>query len=1142
MANMVYALVVGIDEYPDPQHRLAGCVNDAQAVASFLQSQVPAQHLSLKTMLNAEVSRQALIDAFRQHLGQAGLSDTAFFFYAGHGSQERAPEMFWTIEPDRLDETLVCHDSRTPGGWDLADKEIALLLGELGAKQPHIAVVLDCCHSGSGTRAAHWSDVVRRFPTDSRDRPLDAFLPGVIEAARRTVSGDSGWDTPDTGRHVLLAACRDDQEAKEYSAGTQRRGAFTWFLLEALQTGGSGVTYREAYKRARALLEVNVAAQTPQIEASDDADLDRPFLGGKVRSQQGIYTVRRRADGAWTIDAGRVHGFAPPQGSERTDLAVFDFAATPAAMSSVSNAVARAHVTAVQSGDSVIELNEGTLAAGATYRAVVTGLPLPLSRVRFSGDGAGIALLQSAMASASPTGGPSTYIVEVASGEDVHVNVTDGRYEMRRASDSRPIAEPVSGVSADAAQRVIRALEHVARWSRVVALENPASRLAASDVSLELYAASSPDPIRQSEIELSYQRDASGKLASATFRVKLRNHGERTLYCGLIGLSQMYGVDNLFPEGTLRLEPGQEAWVNGGKSLYARIPKRLVAQGVTECTDILKLIVTTTEFDVRLLAQPDIDQPYTRSATRAPQTRKGTLNRMLERVHTRALSSEPDADEEIDDFLTTALTIRTVRPRDGAQVNDATPVTLDANVVIAPHAAFRGLARLTTIGNVGRDIGAHVEPPIFRDQTGVVVPLQLTGARGTDEGLSALELLDLVRPESVTPEAPLRVSLPVSLQENEAVLPLAHDGEFFLPVGHAMKTDSGVVLDIVRLPTEVQGRRSLTSAIRIVFHKLVLRPLGVRYKYPLLACVDLGPDGKVQYDADSDSIRRRVAGASRIVLFVHGIIGDTTLMAGCIAARGLDELVMAFDYENLHTTIEANAELLRDRLADVGLTKGHVKDFQIVAHSMGGLVSRWFIEQLGGKEIVKHLVMAGTPNAGSPWPTVQEWASTAAALAVNGLTTIAWPVQAIGWVLAGVERIDNALDEMTPGCPFLTQLAALPDPHVPYTIIAGNTSIPPAVVVNGNDSRLTRLLRKLSPRGALHKGLTLALFGQPNDIAVTVTSINEVGGNRHPAPVVHETACDHVTYFTHAASLDLLRAALNWGTGAGASVSSGAPL
>src|SRR5262249_51340907 len=154
----------------------------------------------------------------------------------------------------------------------------------LATRQPHIVAVLDCCHSGSGTRAAQMG--VRRFPTDLRDRPLEAFLPGVVEAARQMTAGDSGWDAPVSGKHVLLAACRDDQEAKEYSAGTERRGAFTWFLLDSLQTGGSGVTYREAYKRAKALLEANVGAQTPQLEATNDTDLDRPFLGGEVRSQQ----------------------------------------------------------------------------------------------------------------------------------------------------------------------------------------------------------------------------------------------------------------------------------------------------------------------------------------------------------------------------------------------------------------------------------------------------------------------------------------------------------------------------------------------------------------------------------------------------------------------------------------------------------------------------------------------------------------------------------------------------------------------------------------------------------------------------------------------------------------------------------------
>jgi len=1133
MAGHVHALIVGIDEYPDPRHRLSGCANDARAVAAFLEAHF-AGRLSLALLLNAAATRQALIDGFRQHLGKAGAGDTAFFFYAGHGSQERAPEIFWTIEPDRLDETLVCHDSRLPGGWDLADKELALLLRELADKKPHTTVVLDCCHSGSGTRAAAWNDTVRRFPTDLRERPIVAFLPGVVDAARAT-SGDSGWDGPATGQHVLLAACRDDQEAKEYSAGNERRGAFSWFLLDALQTGGSNLTYRELHKRAKALLEVNVAAQTPQLEATDDKDLDRPFLGGEVVPQTGIYTVSQGGDGAWTIDAGRVHGIAPQQGTERTELAVFKFGTEVTAIRSAENAIARAHVTDVRVDRSVIAVDTGTLAAGSTYRAIVTGLPLPLSKVRFTGEKAGQDLLKAALSTSAPGGMPSAYVAQVEQGEDFRVDAVDGRFDLIRASDNRPLTAPVNDVSAAGAATVVARLEHIARWARVSALDNAASRLNVSDVALEIYAGASASPVVGSEVELSYRRNEAGKSISPTFKVKLKNNSNRTLYCGLVGLSEMYGVENLFPQGTLKLDAGQEAWVNDGKPLSARIPPRLQAEGVTECSDILKLIVTTSEFDVRLLAQSDVDLGYTRSATRSASPRRSTLNRMLERVHTRALSAVPDDDEEIDDFRTSAVTIRTVQPRAGVSVTGQAPATLEAGVVISPHAGFRGVARLTGIGEMGRDIGSNVEPALFRDEPGVVVPLQLTAARGGDQGLSALELLDIVNPEAVTPETPLKVKIPISLQQHEVLLPLVHDGEFFIPVGHASPTAGGTMIDIVRLPDAVQGRRSLTSAIRIAFHKLVLQPLGVPYKYPLLSCVDLDAEGKVTYDTDLQSIRQRVAGASRIALFVHGIIGDTTMMAGCIAARQLGELVMAFDYENLHTTIEKNAELLRDRLVDAGLTAGHAKELQIVAHSMGGLVSRWFVEQLGGKAVVTHLIMAGTPNAGSPWPNVQEWASTAAALALNSFTGVGWPVQAIGWVLKGVERVDNALDEMAPGSQFLKDLAASPDPGIPYTIVAGNTSVLGEVLAGGEGSRLARLLRKLSIRDVTHMALTLALFREANDIAVSVASIKQIAGTRRPVPVVHEAKCDHVTYFTTPAALGVLRTALNWGeAGSGA--------
>ena len=175
--------------------------------------------------------------------GKAKKGDVALFYYSGHGSQEQAPEEFWKLEPDHLDETLVLFDSRSPGSWDLADKEIAKLIGDVAAKGPHVAVILDCCHSGSGTREIE--TVVRRAPTDLRRRPIESFLVSVAEAeaasASRSVKakGSSRYAPPE-GRHVLFAACRDDEEAKEYVGDGKHHGAFSFFLGDRPQERGGG--------------------------------------------------------------------------------------------------------------------------------------------------------------------------------------------------------------------------------------------------------------------------------------------------------------------------------------------------------------------------------------------------------------------------------------------------------------------------------------------------------------------------------------------------------------------------------------------------------------------------------------------------------------------------------------------------------------------------------------------------------------------------------------------------------------------------------------------------------------------------------------------------------------------------------------
>src|SRR5208337_398923 len=176
------------------------------------------------------------------------------FYYSGHGSQKQAPEEFWKLEPDHLDETLVLFDSRSPGSGDLADKEIAKLIGDVAAKGPHVAVILDCCHSGSGTREIQ--TVVRRAPTDLRHRPIESFLVSVDEAkaasatrsaTRAATAKGSSRYVPPEGRHVLFAACRDDEEAKEYVGDGKHHGAFSFFLGAALKSAAGVPTYRDLF-------------------------------------------------------------------------------------------------------------------------------------------------------------------------------------------------------------------------------------------------------------------------------------------------------------------------------------------------------------------------------------------------------------------------------------------------------------------------------------------------------------------------------------------------------------------------------------------------------------------------------------------------------------------------------------------------------------------------------------------------------------------------------------------------------------------------------------------------------------------------------------------------------------------------------
>jgi pimeloyl-ACP methyl ester carboxylesterase len=1166
MSRTLYALLVGIDDYPAAVPPLNGCLNDIGVVETFLMERAAGEGfgLELLALRNNQASRQAVIDAFLNHLGQASKDDVVLFYYSGHGSQENTPPEFWHLEPDRLDETMVCYDSRLPGNYDLADKELAKLIAQVATNDPHILIILDSCHSGSGTRAP--VDVkIRRAPTDTRARPIGSFLVTPDEARnltkpRAALGSKNGWLTLPRGRHIVMAACQEDEEAKEIITEGGSRGVFSYCLAETLQIVGSGMTYRDVFKRVNALVRAKAARQCPLIEATDVSDLDRPFLGGAILAHTPYFTVSFHKANGWIIDGGAVHGIPAASGLDTTILALFPASGDMRQLEVLQSAIGEARVIQRMPTRSKVSLSLKAERPDPrlTYRAVITLLPLAPLGIQITGEESAAKLIRNLIATAGPGGTASLLVQENADAADLRLLAQRNGYRIMRAVDDRPLVIDVAGVSENSARQTVERLEHIARWVRIANLHNPSTKLLPEAVKLDLYVVVSSgeewlvDVAKEgAELRFTYEF-VDGERKPPRFKMRLTNQSQMRLYCVLLDLPETYGVSSGLLEGNgIWLDPHEEGWakVNGDVLIPGIVPDEYVKEGLTEIKDILKLIVSTEECDATLLDQGDLDVKLeTRQGSSRSSVPMNTLGNLMRRVQTRQLGGSQS--EKLADWMTNELSLTIVCPRESVPVPDeGKQVQLAPHISLQGHSGLRALARLNTAMATSRDTDLQRLPPLppwLVDDPSVVRPFQLSVGRGGEAGLSVLEFHDVDQKSAatVTPDSPLRLRVDFPLQEEEGVLPVGFDGEFFLPLGWARQTENAIEINLERLPEPLVNKRSLTGSIRIFFKKVISEHFGTTYEYPLLAAVQSDKNGKIQYTFERELVRAKVREAHRILLYVHGIIGDTRGMAASAFQSGLPaasqiplmkeryDLILTFDYENLNTEIEQTARDLKQRLADVGLGEGHDKELHIAAHSMGGLVSRWFIEREAGARVVQHLIMLGTPNGGSPWPVIEDWVTTLLGIGLNSLSAAPWPPSILASLTIALskmgaaavkskKKIEIALNEMNPTSAFLGNLSKSLDPKVRYSIIAGNTSLIPAALDGEKDkgSRLQRLLHKLSSQSLLHETTALAFFGLPNDIAVSVQAIGQVPGPRTPQPIVREVACDHLTYFNTEAGL-----------------------
>jgi Caspase domain len=302
-----HVLLIGIDAYQGGGS-LTGCVNDIDAIQQLLIGRVgisPSRITRLaaprfNTQHPTDVSEQLpTLENIRAALARLGSDavapgDRVLIYYSGHGTQCIVTDGTKRFSREALLPTdkLVANQHRFLFDW-----ELNLALASIVARRARTTMVLDCCSSGGATRGA--DNGADRFWRTETDQVVTD--PGP--------SGNLGHGL--VGRVddcQVIAACRDDQRARESAVEGTSNGELTRALVRQLAAIPSQDLLELHWGRIWRAVEAGVreanSLQSPWLSGS----FGRRVFGFGVDEDgdRGFTTVQ--VPGGFELDVGRLHG------------------------------------------------------------------------------------------------------------------------------------------------------------------------------------------------------------------------------------------------------------------------------------------------------------------------------------------------------------------------------------------------------------------------------------------------------------------------------------------------------------------------------------------------------------------------------------------------------------------------------------------------------------------------------------------------------------------------------------------------------------------------------------------------------------------------------------------------------------------
>lgn len=597
MPQKIYALLVGINKYPELTPNLYGAVNDNRNFDRFLSRFYPDFEYKPRKLKNDKATRENIIKGFEEHLFCARKGDIVLFLYSGHGSRQPAAPEFKPFYAEGEDETLVAYNSRIEGEYDIADKELAVLIDRVAQTGAHVVVILDCCYAGSGTRSRKDSSFVafREMEEIKIPRSLDSYIFSYFEKQK------PGPFRIPRSQHVLLAACSRDEQAVERISENEEEGImgiFSAALLAVLEEYKGEISYTDLFRLVRRKVRSQVPDQTPEFTFYKGIDPDGCFLTSKqMENAKRSHPPRLYFDrDKWVVEMGALHDLGP---NPKQDLII--------QIVQRGKGVGKAEVVAVGVEKSEVRVmfeSPHQPSQEEMYEAKL----LALSQTAFEMSWKGLEVKDLSLVEKQIRIPNVKFISEgdqvgipyelTATKELFQLWYRPGKVLLQRVSRIRP-----KGQSADSVEDIVDCIENVVTWERLRRIQNPLLFQGAKEVEIsftmynEETGTEIPLPDR-AKLSCKWLGDKSERIR---IMLKVRNQTGRKIYFSLFHLHRSFRISSFANEPVLSgtdwttlFGDGDDIGLPDGDVFFSN-------------TDTLTLIYSEEELEHSLIAQGGIE-------------------------------------------------------------------------------------------------------------------------------------------------------------------------------------------------------------------------------------------------------------------------------------------------------------------------------------------------------------------------------------------------------------------------------------------------------------------------------------------------------------------------------------------------------